>query len=81
MVQDHGRRSRETDKRVMEILLIASGGEGSKLGVAPQNRACWWLSFLKKTNGDQQDPGLDWKKTSGVRARPDLARVQLRVQY
>jgi hypothetical protein len=44
----------------MKILLIASGGERSKLGVAPQNHACWWLCVVKKTNDDEQDPGFEW---------------------
>jgi len=47
-VQDLGRHGRAPHRRVMKILLIASGGERSKLGVAPQNHACWWLSAVKK---------------------------------
>ena len=67
----------------MEILLTASRGERSKLGVAPQNRASWWLSFEKTTNGDRQDPGFEWVlrlKTTGMRARPDSRQIQLRIQ-
>jgi len=59
-VQDLGRHGRAPHRRVMEILLIASGGERSKLGVAPQNHACWWLSVVKKTNDDELDPGFEW---------------------
>jgi hypothetical protein len=54
----------------MEILLIASGGERSKLGVAPQNHACWMLSIVKKTNDDEQDHGLEWVNAC-MRALPD----------
>ena len=68
-------------RRVMEILLMASGGERSKLGVAPQNRACRWLSFVKTTNGDRQDPRFEWVlKTSGMRALPDPGQIQLQIQ-
>jgi hypothetical protein len=66
----------------MEILQIASRGERSKLGVAPQNRACWWLSVLKKPNGNQQDLGFEWVlQTLEMRAWPDRGRFQLRIQY
>ena len=59
-VQDLGRHGRAPHRRVMKILLIASGGERSKLGVAPQNYACWWLCIVEKTNDDEQDPGFEW---------------------
>jgi hypothetical protein len=59
-VQDLGRHGMAQHRRVMEILLIASGGERSKLGVAPQNHACWMVSIVKKTNDDEQDHGFEW---------------------
>jgi hypothetical protein len=80
-VQDHGHGGREQHRRVTEILQIASGGERSKLGVALQIRASWWLSVLKNTNGDQQDLGFGWVlKTLGTRALPDPGHIQLRIQ-
>jgi hypothetical protein len=55
----------------MEILLFASGGERSKLGVAAQNHACRWLSFVKTTNAYDQDHCFEWVlKTSGMPAWP-----------
>ena len=59
-VQDLGRHGRAQHRRVMKILLNASGGENSKLGVAIQNHAFWWLCVVKKINDDEQDPGFEW---------------------
>jgi len=77
-VKDQGCRGRAPDRRVMEILMIASGGERSRLGVSAQNHACWLLSVLKNTNDDEQDPGSQWVLTTAcMRALPDPGHIQL----
>ena len=64
VAQDLGRHGRAPHRRVVENLLLASGGERSKLGVllgvAPQNHACWMLYIVGKTSDDEHDHGFEW---------------------